>query len=150
MKKTGAADVPCNGCTLCCRKWHMVALKPEHGDDPSQYQTIVHGGIVMLAFKENGDCVYLGPEGCTIHERAPVVCKTFDCRVVFATSTRESRRMMMKTGQEEKAVYKAGRDRLDTLDMNDPGVRFLLTQRNEIAQSTLERSLDYKKRLANK
>jgi len=31
----------------------------------------------------NGDCVYLGADGCTIHGRQPAVCKAFDCRVFF-------------------------------------------------------------------
>ncbi len=49
-------------------------------DDASQYETYSKDGKVYLAKKENDDCVYLGPNGCTIYERRPIVCRSFDCR----------------------------------------------------------------------
>ena len=55
--KTG--NVPCNGCTLCCRGG-AIRILPE--DDATQYQTVPHDhfpGQLMLDHKENGECVYL-------------------------------------------------------------------------------------------
>jgi hypothetical protein len=76
--------VPCNGCVACCRTQKAV-LFPQCGDDVSSYQTtetVMGDGRLelMLARKPNGECVYLGEKGCTIHERAPWVCRRFDCR----------------------------------------------------------------------
>lgn len=75
--------VPCNGCTLCC-KGDTIRLLPE--DNPLAYQTEPHErfpGELMLAHKENGDCVYLGESGCTIQETKPAMCRTMDCRAIF-------------------------------------------------------------------
>jgi len=36
----------------------------------------------MIAHLPNGDCVYLGDNGCTIHGRAPALCRAADCRSV--------------------------------------------------------------------
>lgn len=76
----GLYDVPCDGCTLCCRGDHIRILPHE---DPAQWQTVPHsriGGERMLARKANGDCVYLGEHGCTIHATKPQLCKEMDCR----------------------------------------------------------------------
>lgn len=72
--------VPCDGCTLCCRR-DAIRILPN--DDPTQFQTIPHdhfAGQLMLDHKANGDCVYLGDVGCSIHGRAPQMCKEMDCR----------------------------------------------------------------------
>lgn len=118
-KMTG--PVPCDGCKLCCQGHHLVVLFPEHGDDITQYETEVIGtkdgeDIHRLKFKENGDCHYLGPDGCTIHDRAPSVCRYFDCRVVFLETDRETRRRMTKSGHESRDVYRAGRERVPSLN----------------------------------
>lgn len=76
------ATVPCNGCTLCCQG-DAIRLLPE--DDPSQYQTVPHDwmpGQLMLDHKKNGDCIYLGETGCTIHDRKPLMCREMDCRTL--------------------------------------------------------------------
>ena len=79
------ADVPCNGCTACCRNQLILLTKY---DDVASYDAHVvrHpiNGTPIWAVKqrENGDCVYLG-EGCTIHDRAPYLCRQFDCRAIY-------------------------------------------------------------------
>ncbi len=73
------ADVPCGSCTACCRgPDRELRLGPE--DDPNDWDTYEQRGGYYLARKENGDCLYLGDEGCTIYEKRPVVCREFDCR----------------------------------------------------------------------
>ena len=82
-------DVPCNGCRLCC-DGDAIRLLP--GDDPTQYQTEPHEmirGALMLAHRKNGECVYLGEWGCTIHDRAPLMCREFDCRNLHTAMTRK-------------------------------------------------------------
>lgn len=75
--------VPCDGCTACCRR-ERVILQPE--DDARLYRTVpalgpgVGPNDRMLEHRVDGTCVYLGPGGCTIHDRAPLVCRKFDCR----------------------------------------------------------------------
>jgi hypothetical protein len=77
-------DVPCYGCTACCKNERII-LAPENGDDLDAYEKVLtrQGDGEprwMLKHKPGGDCVYLGAEGCTIHDRAPYVCRQFDCR----------------------------------------------------------------------
>ena len=72
--------VPCNGCTLCCQG---DAIRLTEEDNPDEYLTEPHPYIsraLMLAHKSNGDCVYLVESGCSIHDRAPSLCRSADCR----------------------------------------------------------------------
>lgn len=81
-------DVPCGSCTLCCQS-EAIILHPEDGDDPGLYETItvehpLKPGLMVYMIKprENGStaCRYLGPFGCSIHAKRPVICREFDCR----------------------------------------------------------------------
>lgn len=82
------AIVPCNGCRQCCRG-EVVYLHPERGDDTSQYHTrevfnpMTNMMGLALMQRGNGDCFYLGVAGCTIHERAPAICRAFDCKAFY-------------------------------------------------------------------
>lgn len=116
-----SASVPCNGCTACCRN-EVLFLHPEMGDLAADYLTmparnpITGKNGVALQQKPNGDCVYLGNAGCTIHGRAPAICKEFDCRRFFlGLGDRNQRRRLLKTGLITKEVFNAGRSRLNTL-----------------------------------
>lgn len=71
--------------------------------------------VMQLKHQANGDCIYLGDHGCTIYDNRPRVCREFDCRLTFATTSREQRRTMIKDGGMPKEVFRAGRDRLHTL-----------------------------------
>lgn len=105
-------SVPCNGCTLCCQG-DAIRLLPS--DDASQYQTEPHDhypGQLMLAHKPNRDCVYLGPTGCTIHERKPTMCREMDCRSVRqAIGYTDARRLnVMKVWKKgEQLLYRHGK-----------------------------------------
>lgn len=85
---TERREVPCDGCTVCCRNEH-VFLHPERGDDPSRFHTreLLNPltGLVQLALAtdSNGACVYLGDAGCTIHDTAPAICRAFDCKALY-------------------------------------------------------------------
>lgn len=113
-------DVPCNGCTACCRA-ELIMLHPEDGDDVASYETVAvinpvtgqPGHAVQRA--ADGTCIYLGPSGCTIHDRAPVICREFDCRRFFLKFPRPHRRQMMKADPSIGEMFAAGRERLDTL-----------------------------------
>jgi len=114
-------NVPCNGCTACCRN-ELLVLHPEMGDRAVDYLTqevtnpITGKRCLALQQKPNGDCIYLGENGCTIHGRAPAICREFDCRRFFLRlGGRNERRQILKTGLVTKDVYEAGRKRLNTL-----------------------------------
>ena len=112
---TKQGDVPCAGCTACCRDGSMVVVKAEYGDDVASYKTQEVHGIVMLTQKINGECIYLGATGCTIHDRLPAVCRSFDCRVEFLSTTPLQRTYEIGMGHFSKAMFDAGEKRAHTL-----------------------------------
>ena len=80
MKELKTKFVPCNGCTLCCQG---DAIRLTEEDNAEDYLTEPHSyipGALMLAHKPNGDCIYLNETGCSIHNRAPSLCRSADCR----------------------------------------------------------------------
>jgi Fe-S-cluster containining protein len=112
------ATVPCGDCHLCCKS-EVLALMPDEGDDVASYEheyiDLPMARVPVLKHKPNGDCIYLGESGCTIHDRAPVICKIFDCRRWFLSHSRAERRRMIAGSFATKAVFAAGRARLDSL-----------------------------------
>ena len=121
---TDRAIVPCNGCFACCHNDTLV-LHPEMGDDATQYETydiahpITGEPAKALRHKPNGDCIYLDrATGCTIHDRAPAICREYDCRKMYQrllTMNRAERRKLVYRGILSKEQIKAGRERLGTL-----------------------------------
>jgi Fe-S-cluster containining protein len=115
------ANVPCNGCTACC-KVQRVILYPQV-DDVASYETeesiFQDKTLHVLKQKPNGSCVYLGEKGCTIHYRAPAVCRAFDCRLWylhFKNMSDKQKKTMRKNGfQFQDTVLEAGKSRLVTL-----------------------------------
>ena len=98
------ADVPCDGCTACCRK-ELVVLFPEHGDDLDALRKHhVINGVTALDRRQNGDCVYLEERGCSVWEKRPAMCRAFDCRLQFLSFTRSERRRM----KGSKEIFAAG------------------------------------------
>ena len=87
-----------------------MPLFTEHGDDPNAYETQMLGGLQALAHKPNGDCVYLGEKGCTIHERRPAVCRAYDCAGQFRQFTRAERRRGVREKWLDPAILARGRE----------------------------------------
>lgn len=80
----------CNGCGLCCRLFYINLSKKEY--ESHKYKTVLeeHGkienfrlakesGANLLAKKEDGSCVYLKDNMCSIHASRPGVCQDFFC-----------------------------------------------------------------------
>lgn len=117
---TDRANVPCDGCTACCRN-DLLILHPEMGDDPTQYETqrvinpITGRPALALKHKPGGGCLYLGPGGCMIWDRAPAICREFDCRKLFMELGKRERKAFVKAGLFGSDVIEAGRSRLHTL-----------------------------------
>ena len=127
------ASVPCGKCRLCCQK-EAIVLMPHEGDDIASYEHVMINvettpmlkvGAVTLGMREqkelailrqqpNGDCVYLDRKtGCTIHDRAPAMCKRFDCRKWFLKVMRG------RFPNFDREIAEAGRKRLHTLPLHE-------------------------------
>lgn len=114
--------VPCNGCRVCCQN-ELLFLHPEMGDRAEDYDTVPAVNPITgrrglaLRSKPNGECIYLGPGGCTIHDRAPAICKEFDCRrLLRKLGGRPAQRRALKTGMVTKELFDAARARMHTLE----------------------------------
>lgn len=112
--------VPCDGCKVCCVR-ETIILHPECGYVVASYDAapiknpITGATDMAIRHKPNGECVYLGDTGCTIWSRAPIICKEFDCRQLFARFTNRERKDLLKAGVLEKETLAAGKLRLHTL-----------------------------------
>jgi len=107
--------VPCNGCTLCCQG---DAIRLTEEDNPADYITEPHSyiaGALMLAHKPNGDCIYLDEKGCSIHDRAPSLCRSADCRSIALKYDFETAMQLHNMKRIDIRVWDKGNDLLDDL-----------------------------------
>ena len=107
-------EVPCNGCTLCCQD-DAIRLLPE--DDALQYRAVPHShipGALMLAHKPNGDCIYLNEHGCSIHDGAPSLCRSADCRSIAVRLDFETARKLHLMKNLDLRVWDHGHMLLET------------------------------------
>ncbi len=109
--------VPCGSCQVCCRlSW--VFLDPAQGDIAELYDTVevIHpttgAPARALAHRPNGGgCIYLGANGCTIHDRAPSMCRNFDCRLYYWQMMGKPRALRKRELREQytaKELFEAG------------------------------------------
>lgn len=119
------ANVPCASCSLCCRA-DAISLRPDLGDDITQYQTVPHAvpamaaeGIRMLAHKPDLSCVYLTNTGCSIHDRAPALCREFDCRKMVKHLGYTRARKLVKHGAFSTGVLNRGLQLIATLKIEE-------------------------------
>lgn len=84
----GESDVPCGGCTACCRSSQFVHVGPDEADALAHIPSALlfpapqaPPGTMLLGYDEQGRCPMLGDAGCTIYEHRPRTCRTYDCRV---------------------------------------------------------------------
>lgn len=84
IKDTGEGQVkgiavPCGECKACCS--HINAQLFPH-ELKLNFKTKFSKADNKYHLKRlvNGNCVYLNDLGCSIHNRVPTVCRTFDCR----------------------------------------------------------------------
>ena len=126
LPATDTTEVFCNTCTACCQSSQLLLLHPEQGDDVQSYRfqvvTDPAAGttVYALAADEQGRCVYLGESGCTIYDRRPLLCRSFDCRKHYLILPRQDRDNLVKLNLSSRAVFNAGRARVMSLS---PGER---------------------------
>ena len=73
----------CAGCRACCIGDPILIL-PNRGDEHRRWKTRKRpDGKRELMRGADGNCVYLGEHGCTIHGKQPYMCRVYDCRKHF-------------------------------------------------------------------
>jgi uncharacterized protein len=86
------ADVPCDGCTACCRASQFIHVGPDEVDArshiPAELLFPAPGlppGHHVMGYDEQGHCPMLVEDRCSIYDHRPRTCRTYDCRVFAAT-----------------------------------------------------------------
>lgn len=110
-RKALPAAVPCGTCKACCKKDRIVLRDDEAG----RFEWHWEGADRVLNRKANGECEHLTERGCAVHAAPPDICSRFDCRILFLSTPKERRRMRIEQNPTMRAVYEAGKRRLDTL-----------------------------------
>jgi hypothetical protein len=74
------ATVPCQGCTACCRDpdFRAVIRPDERAHFPEAVSDDQFGWV--LPRRPDGSCIHLIDDRCSIYERRPAGCRSYDCR----------------------------------------------------------------------
>ena len=84
------ADVPCDGCTACCRSGKLIPVEP---DEVDTLASIPAGDLVpmpgdpsrhVLRHDDAGRCSQLTADGCSAYAHRPQACRLYDCRIFTA------------------------------------------------------------------
>ena len=118
------SDVPCDGCTACCRASQFVHIGPDEvetlGRIPADLlfpAPRMPSGNLVLGYDEHGHCPLLVDDRCSVYEQRPRACRTYDCRVLPAAGveideetklgiTRQARRWRFAYSDEMDRVYR--------------------------------------------
>lgn len=90
LRTKDVINVPCDGCTACCRSDMRVNLSE---DETERFPHVIEDGRPVLA-KNGRDCVMFDVENnrCSVYEDRPIVCKTYDCRQLWMAGFRNLNR----------------------------------------------------------
>ncbi len=85
------SDVPCDGCTACCRASQFVHIGRDEvetlGRIPADLlfpAPRMPSGNLVLGYDERGHCPLLVEDRCSVYDQRPRACRTYDCRVLPA------------------------------------------------------------------
>ncbi|MEY2424231.1 MAG: uncharacterized protein QOI95_4298 [Acidimicrobiaceae bacterium] len=88
LRGEGESQVPCDGCTACCKSSQFVHVEPDETEALARIPTELlfpaprmPRGHVVLGYDEHGHCPMLVDGMCSIYEHRPRTCRTYDCRV---------------------------------------------------------------------
>lgn len=104
-------DVPCDGCTACCRSGKLIPVEPDEADAlehiPADCVVPMPGQLTRRVLKhdESGRCSQLTPEGCSVYAHRPRACRMYDCRIFAATGVRPDSPLVAERAQRWRFSY---------------------------------------------
>jgi len=104
--------IGCNGCTACC--WHDRVPLTEAEAYAFPHERDAAGPY--LAKREDGGCLLLGANGCSVHGKAPGICQRMDCRVLVRITSADVRAQRANANPQMALIYTAGQQRLQALE----------------------------------
>jgi len=113
LRSGGGSDVPCNGCTACCRSSQFVHIEPDELDTlahvPTELQFPAPGrpqGHVVLGYDEQGHCPMLVDDRCSIYASRPRACRIYDCRVFPAAGVTPDKPLVAERAGRWEFTYR--------------------------------------------
>ena len=104
------ASVPCGSCTVCCRSYDEIYVGADDAIAPAD-TTRTDDGRTVLRRQADGACIYLVNERCTIYNRRPTACRSYDCRAVL---------VLGHVGSNEQAVTRAALEKFGIPRAKEP------------------------------
>lgn len=104
-------DVPCDGCTACCRSGKLIPVEPDEVDAlahiPADCLLPMPGqpGRKVLRHDESGRCSQLTPEGCSVYAHRPRACRIYDCRIFAAAGLRADAQLIAQRAERWRFSY---------------------------------------------
>ncbi len=112
------ADVPCNGCTACCRSAQFVHIEPDERETLARIPAellfpapLRPPGHMVLGYDDRGHCPMLVDDRCSIYEHRPRTCRMYDCRVFAATGVDPEKPEIAERVQQWQFTYASEADR---------------------------------------
>jgi Fe-S-cluster containining protein len=114
-----AADAPfsyvCHRCRRCCHD-KLIQVNPYEIARLARNRGLTTGAFLRdfveaerpyLNRREDGSCVFLGPEGCTVHPDRPLVCRVYPLgrHVVAGGAEDEARYSVVQGHSESEGVF---------------------------------------------
>ncbi|HEX4018607.1 MAG TPA: YkgJ family cysteine cluster protein [Frankiaceae bacterium] len=106
-------DVPCDGCTACCRSGKLIPVEPDEFDAlrhiPADCLVPMPGQPARRVLKhdESGRCSQLTPDGCSVYAHRPHACRMYDCRIFAAAGVAPDSPLIAERAQRWRFHYGA-------------------------------------------
>ncbi len=123
-----AVDVPCAGCTACCRSGKLIPVEADELDTlallPADALVPMPGqpAARVLAHDESGRCRQLTPSGCAVYAHRPRACRAYDCRVFAASGVTPDKPLIAEQVARWRFGYAAEHDRARHLAVRSAAV----------------------------
>jgi len=85
MRTGEGSDVPCGGCVACCTSGQLVPVDEDERAALPAHAVVETAAGTVLARTEDGACLSLVQNRCTVYESRPSACRIYDCRIFPAT-----------------------------------------------------------------
>lgn len=132
----------CRRCSLCCRNkriqinpYEVARLARARGETTREFRErwTLDGQGTTLGQKEDGTCVFLGPQGCEVHADRPLVCRLYplahhvltDGGEYFTTLEGHPQSQGEFTNRGTVADYLAAQEAMPFMDAADAYFRWL-------------------------
>jgi Fe-S-cluster containining protein len=125
LRDGAPADVPCEGCTACCRSGKLIPVEPDEADAlafiPAESLVPMPGEPArrVLARDASGRCSQLTDLGCAVYAHRPRACRAYDCRIFPATGVQPDGPLIGEQAARWRFSYAsdAARERHDAVRM---------------------------------